>query len=53
MKILIHNMKMDDQNRNEVIKSLESRLLLIEEALADSYNLEPDENDELLREEYL
>ena len=44
---------MDDQNRNEVIKSLESRLLLIEEALADNYDIDSEDNDNELTEEYL
>ena len=37
MKILVHNQRMDDNNSNEVLRSLRKRLEMIEESLAERY----------------
>lgn len=36
MKFLIHNQKMDAQSSNEILKSIEFRLQLLEDQLADN-----------------
>lgn len=38
MRILLHNVRVDDQTRNEVLMSLSKRLELIVDQLAEGYN---------------
>ncbi len=40
MKILIHNQRLDDNNRNEVLRSLRKRLEMIEDQLVEGYQEE-------------
>jgi hypothetical protein len=37
MKILVHNQRLDDNNRNEALRSLKKRLEMIQEQLIESY----------------
>lgn len=40
MKILIHNQRLDDNNRYEVLRSLRKRLEMIEDQLVEGYHEE-------------
>jgi predicted lactoylglutathione lyase len=53
MRLLIHNQRLDDNNRNEVIKSLHKRLELIVDQLANNYSEYGGKNKDEVSEGYL